>query len=115
MHSPRRIYKWAALLLAACLLLAGCGAQTTETDLPNQTAEEQPEENTVPGSIEITGEAAAELTEGQKTVITALIERYYQSMGRLEVQVCAALLPMRSRRRCTGRCGRCCVRSAGLP
>lgn len=91
MHSPRRIYKWAALLLAACLLLASCGAQTTETDLPNQTAEEQPEENAVPGSIEITGEAAAELTEGQKTVITALMERYYQSMGRLEVQDCAAL------------------------
>lgn len=91
MKTPKMKYRIAALLLALMLLvLGGCGAAPEQTMTPTAETESQ-EEAKVPGSVTVTGEAAAGLTEGQQTVIVAFMERYYQSMGRLEVLDCGDL------------------------
>lgn len=91
MKTPKMKYRIAALLLALMLLvLGGCGAAPEQTMTPTAETESQ-EEAKIPGSVTVTGEAAAELTEGQQAVIVAFMERYYQSMGRLEVLGCGDL------------------------
>lgn len=91
MKTPKMKYRIAALLLALMLLvLGGCGAAPEQTVKPTVEMETQ-EEAKIPGSVTVTGEAAAGLTEGQQTVIVAFMERYYQSMGRLEVLDCGDL------------------------
>ena len=91
MKTPKIKYRIAALLLALMLLvLGGCGATPEQTMTPTAETESQ-EEAKIPGSVTVTGEAAAGLTEGQQTVIVAFMERYYQSMGRLEVLDCGDL------------------------
>ena len=91
MKTPKMKYRIAVLLLALTLLvLGGCGAAPEQTMTPTAETETQ-EEAKIPGSVTVTGEAAAELTEGQQAVIVAFMERYYQSMGRLEVLDCGDL------------------------
>lgn len=85
-------YSAAVLLLAALLLFVGCGSAQQPAAVATPTdAAEPAQEETVPGTVSITGEAAGELTDGQKAVITAFMERYYQSMGRLQVLDCSDL------------------------
>ena len=88
MHISHLKYRATALLLVLVLLaLTGCGTGQPEPAMT--TTEEQPTQETpVPGSVTVAGAAAEELTEGQRAVITAFMERYYQSMGKLEAQDC---------------------------
>lgn len=75
MKTPKMKYRIAALLLALMLLvLGGCGAAPEQTVKPTAETETQ-EEAKIPGSVTVTGEAAAGLTEGQQTVIVAFMER----------------------------------------
>lgn len=75
MESPKMKYRIAASLLALMLLvLGGCGAAPEQTMTPTAETGTQ-EEAKIPGSVTVTGEAAAELTEGQQTVIVAFMER----------------------------------------
>ena len=75
MESPKMKYRIAASLLALMLLvLGGCGAAPEQTMTPTAETGTQ-EEAKIPGSVTVTGEAAAELTEGQQAVIVAFMER----------------------------------------
>lgn len=75
MESPKMKYRIAASLLALMLLvLGGCGAAPEQTMTPTAETGTR-EEAKIPGSVTVTGEAAAELTEGQQTVIVAFMER----------------------------------------
>lgn len=75
MKTPKMKYRIAALTLVLMLLvLGGCGAAPEQTMTPTAETETQ-EEAKIPGSVTVTGEAAAVLTEGQQTVIVAFMER----------------------------------------
>lgn len=75
MKTPKIKYRIAALLLALMLLVLGsCGAAPEQAMTPTAETETQ-EEAKIPGSVTVTGEAAAGLTEGQQTVIVAFMER----------------------------------------
>lgn len=91
MHTNHIKYRAAILCLAFLLALAGCNGKQPEPTMTPTKELEQSQQNTIPGTLTITGEAAAELTAGQQAVITAFMECYYQSMGRLEVLNCADL------------------------
>ena len=91
MHTNHIKYGAAILCLAFLLALAGCNGKQPEPTMTPTKELEQSQQNTIPGTVTITGEAAAELTAGQQAVITAFMECYYQSMGRLEVLNCADL------------------------
>lgn len=77
-------------LLLALTLLSGCAFRQDQQNLPqNDTTDETPVFTTSEGSAKMTG--FSEVGSDVANLAAALIDRYYQSVGNLEVQDCSDL------------------------
>ena len=66
MHTNHIKYGTAILCLAFLLALAGCNGKQPEPTMTPTEELEQSQQNTIPGTVTITGEAAAELTADER-------------------------------------------------